>query len=73
MSNQETPEGDMPEVIDILFELPPSPRGAYQRKRDDGTIVHGDASGERALDEEGEVDDIVFFVSPLSICRSRKV
>ena len=30
----------------------------------DGANVHGDASGEWMLDEDGEVEDIVFFVSP---------
>jgi hypothetical protein len=30
----------------------------------DGTTVRRDASGEWTLDEDGEVDDIVFFVSP---------
>jgi hypothetical protein len=30
----------------------------------DGTTVDGDASGEWTLDEDGEVDEIVFFVSP---------
>jgi hypothetical protein len=47
-------------------------RGAYERERDDGTIVHGDASGEWTLDEEGEVAGIVFFTSPLRVRRSRK-
>jgi hypothetical protein len=37
MSSQEPPEGEKPEVIDIVFGLPPSPRGAYRRERDDGT------------------------------------
>ena len=27
----------------------------------DGTTVRGDASGEWTLDEDGEVDDVVFF------------
>jgi hypothetical protein len=35
-----------------------------QYERDDGAIVHGDASGEWTLDEKGEVEDIVFFASP---------
>jgi hypothetical protein len=73
MSSQEPPQGERPEAIDITFELPPSPRGAYQRERDDGTIVHGDASGEWTLDEGGEVDDIVFFASPLWVRRSREI
>jgi hypothetical protein len=65
MSSQEPPEGERPEVIDIVFGLPRSPRGAYRRERDDGTIVHGDASGEWTMNEKGKVDDIVFFASPL--------
>ena len=72
MSSQETPEGEKPKVIDIVFELPPSPQGTYQRTRDDGAVVHGDASGEWTLDEEGEVDDIVFFASPAWLRKARK-
>ncbi len=30
----------------------------------DGAVVHGDGSGEWTLDENGEVEDIVFFMSP---------
>ncbi len=48
----------------IVFELPPSPQGTYRFQRVDGTTVRGDASGEWTLDECGEPDDIVFFVSP---------
>jgi len=73
MSCHETPDGEEPEVIDIIFEVPPSLGGAYQRERDDGTIVHGDASGEWMLDEEGDVDDIVFFASPLWLRRNREI
>jgi len=72
MSSPETPRREKPEVIDIIFEAPPSPRGAYQRERDDGTIVHGDASGEWTLNEGGEAD-IVFFASPLWLRRSRAI
>jgi hypothetical protein len=72
MSNQETPEGEKPEVIDIVFELPPSPRGTCQRKRDDDAVVHGDASGEWTLNGDGEIDDIVFFASPLWLRKARK-
>ena len=50
--------------IEIVFELPPSPQGTYRLERSDGTTVRGDASGEWTLDEDGEVDDVVFFVSP---------
>jgi len=49
MSSQETPEAEKPEVIGIVVELPASPRGTYQRKRDNGAIVHGDTSGEWTL------------------------
>ncbi len=48
----------------IVVELPPSPEGTCRYERMDGTTVHGDASGEWTLDEHGEADDIVFFVSP---------
>ena len=40
------------------------PLRAATVERPDGTTVHGDASGEWTLDEDGEADDIVFFVSP---------
>ena len=50
--------------FEIVFELPPSPQGAYEYGREDGTTVHGDASGEWTLDADAEIDDIVFFVSP---------
>jgi len=73
MSSQETPEAEKPEVIGIVVELPASPRGTYQRKRDNGAIVHGDTSGEWTLTEEDEVDDIVFFASPLWLRRGRKI
>jgi hypothetical protein len=73
VSSQEPPEGKRPGVIDIIFEVPPSLGGAYQRERDDGTIVHGDASGEWMLSEDGEVDDIVYFASPLWLRRSREI
>jgi hypothetical protein len=71
MSSQEPPEGERPEAINIVFGLPDSPRRAYRRERDDGTIVHGDASGEWML--EGEVDDIVYFASPRSLHRGREI
>jgi len=72
MSSQKTPDGKTPEVIDVVFELPPSPRGTYQRERDDGTIVHGDASGEWTLNEDGDVD-IAFFASPRWLRRLREI
>ena len=64
MSEQHPPEGEQVERDEIFFELPPSPQGAYQYEREDGTTAHGDASGEWTLDANGDVDDIVFFVSP---------
>ena len=63
MSEQDPPEGEW-DRFEIVFELPPSPPAAYQYEREDGTTVHGDAGGEWTLDEDGEVDDVVFFVSP---------
>jgi hypothetical protein len=64
MSKHDGPDGEQPELIEIFFELPPSSQGTYQYEREDSTTVHGDASGEWTLDEDGEVDDIVFFASP---------
>ena len=61
--SQHPPDGEQ-DRFEIVFELPPSPEGADRHERADGTTVHGDASGEWTLDEDGEVDDIVFFVSP---------
>jgi hypothetical protein len=43
--------------VRIGLEVPPAPHG------EDGTTVHGDAGGEWTLEENGDVDDIVFFVS----------
>ena len=60
------------EKIDIFFELPSSAEGTYKYEREDDRVVHGDASGEWALDENGEVEDIVFFVSPLHLAKSRR-
>ena len=60
------------EKIEIFFELPSSAEGTYQYEREDDTVVHGDASGEWALDENGEVEDIVFFVSPRQLMKSRQ-
>ena len=64
MSEQHLPEGEQPELIEIMFELPPSPKGTYEYEREDGKTVHGDASGESTLDENGNVDEIVFLMSP---------
>jgi hypothetical protein len=44
----------------------------FQRERDDGTVVHGYASGEWTLNEDGDLDDIAFFASPLWI-RTREI
>src|SRR5436309_2164620 len=63
MSKEERLDGAQPQKIDIFYELPPSPQGAHQYERA-GAVVHGDASGEWTLDEDGEVEDIVFFASP---------
>lgn len=50
--------------IEIITGAVPSEEGSYQRQDEHGRVVHGDASGEWTLDENGELDDIVFFVSP---------
>ena len=63
---------DQIEKIDIVFELPPSAEGTYQYEREDGSAVHGDASGEWTVGENGEVEDIVFFASPRQLMKSRQ-
>ena len=63
MTEQHAPDGEQ-DRFEIVFELPPSPKGTYEYKQNDGRTVYGDASGEWTLDEDGEIDDIVFFVSP---------
>ena len=55
MSKEQPTRGKTGEQIEIVYELPPSAQGTYQYEREDGTIVHGDASGEWTLDENGEV------------------
>ena len=67
MSEQQPPEGERVQRVEIVYELPPSAQGTYEYERKDGTIVQGDASGEWILDENGEVEDIVFFASPRSM------
>jgi hypothetical protein len=67
MSEQQPPEGERVERFEIVYELPPSPQGTYQYEREDGTTVQGDASGEWTLDENGDLEDIVFFASPRSM------
>ena len=44
----------------------------FEYEREDGTTVHGDASGEWRLDESGDLEDIVFFASPRSMGYGRK-
>lgn len=61
--SKEHPRDDR-ERIDIVDELPPSAQGTYPYEREDGTIVRTDASGEWTLDENGDLEDIVFFASP---------
>jgi hypothetical protein len=48
------------ERIEIIAEVPPSKLGTYQRTDEHNRDVRGDASGEWTLDENGEVEDIVF-------------
>ena len=48
------------EQIEIVVELVPA-RGIRQ----DGRISHSDASGSFLLDEDGDVEEVIFFVSPL--------
>jgi hypothetical protein len=61
MTQQHPTEGEQDKFE--IVELRPSSQGTYST-REDGTAVHGDASGGWTLDEDDEVDDIVFFVSP---------
>jgi hypothetical protein len=64
MSKQQPRDDERIEQFEVVYQLPPSAQGAYRYEREDGAVVHGDASGEWMLDESGEVEDIVFFVSP---------
>jgi hypothetical protein len=73
MSKEQPLDGEQPRKIEIFFELSPSPQGTYQYEREDGSVVHGDASGEWTLDENGDAEDIVFFASPLFLGYGRKV
>jgi hypothetical protein len=52
------------EKIEIVGQVAPSKEGNYQRTDEHGRDIRGDASGEWALDENGDVEDIVFFLSP---------
>jgi hypothetical protein len=73
MSNEDRLYGEQPHRIEIFYEVPPSPQGTHQYNREDGTVVHGDASGEWALDENGDFEDVVFFASPRFLGYGRKV
>ena len=55
MNEQQPPEGV--ERVEIVHGLPPSAQGTYEYERRDGTTVHGDASGEWTLDENGDVEE----------------
>jgi hypothetical protein len=57
------------EKVEIITEVAPSKTGTYHREDEHGRVVHGDASGEWTLDENGDVDDIVFFLSPSAAAR----
>jgi hypothetical protein len=63
MNQNDQPDGEL-EPIDVVVERPVTEQGTYGYKRSDGTVVRGDASGEWSLDDEGEVGEIVFFISP---------
>jgi hypothetical protein len=67
MSKQDRLDDERAEAIHIVVGLPASAQGTYEYPRDDGSVVHGDSSGEWTLDENGEIDDIVFFASPRSM------
>ena len=72
MSKQLPPEEERVERVEIVYALPPSAQGTYEDERADGKVAHGDASGEWTLDENGEVEDIVFFASPRWMGYGRK-
>ena len=76
MSEHE-PAGEQPETFHIYTGATTlgeflRRQGTYRYEREDGTIVHGDASGEWTLDENGDFEDIVFFASPRSTGYGRK-
>ena len=54
MTEQHPPDGEQ-DRFEIVFEVPPSPHGAYQYQSENGTTVNGDAGGEWTLDENGDV------------------
>ena len=72
MSERQPSEGQHVERVEIVYELPPSPQGRYEYEREDGTNVHGDASGEWTLDTNGDLEDIMFFASPRWMGYGRK-
>jgi hypothetical protein len=68
--NRRLPVSEHETIEIITAEGPPSKIGSYQRQDKHGRVVRGDASGEWTLDENGEVDDSVFFfLSPSAMRR----
>ena len=72
MSERQPAEGERVERVEIVYASPPSPLGTYEYERGDGTTINGDASGEWTLDENGDLEDIVFFASPRWMGYGRK-
>ena len=64
MSEQDASASGPVVKAEIYFELPHSSRGTYQPQPADGWSVRGDASGEWMIDEDGDLEDIVLFISP---------
>ena len=69
MSEQDVPAGEQRETFHICTGATTvgeflRRQGTYRYERENGTTVHGDVSGEWTLDENGDVEDIVFFASP---------
>ena len=48
----------------IVSERPPSEYGIYQYTEADGSAVYSNPSGAVRVGENGEVVDILFFISP---------
>ena len=59
MSERQPPECERVERFEIVYDLRPH-RGRNEYKREDGTIVHGDASREWTLDESGGMRTLCF-------------
>jgi hypothetical protein len=57
------------EKIEIIAEVPLAKEGNYQRTDEHAGDVRGNASGEWTVDENGEVEGIVFFLSPGALRR----